>query len=67
MEFAVAEMLDAKDVIATSSDPLIRLLVKPRDLPNIFLWMWHAITRQEHVPLPWLRQAGEWGRRPLGH
>lgn len=26
MEFAVAEMLDAKDVIATSYDPLIRLL-----------------------------------------
>ena len=26
MEFAVAEMLDAEDVIATSRDPLIRLL-----------------------------------------
>jgi predicted PurR-regulated permease PerM len=33
-------------------DPLVRLLVKPRDVPELLLRFWHFATCQEHIPLP---------------
>jgi len=33
-------------------DPLVRLLVKPRDVPELLLRFWHFATCQKHIPLP---------------